>query len=223
MNKILAFLIKDIKNEYRTKELFSSMFTFSLLIIVIFNFSFNISRELVEKAIPSFMWISFLFAGVLGLSRSFGIEKENNAIKGTLLTPTSRSLLFLSKFLSNFIFLLMLEIILLPMFIVFFNYDLKGNLPDLMFIIIAGTCGFVSVGTLFSAMAINTRLREVILPILLFPIILPLLINAVRVTQSVLNGKSLEKVWYSIELVIAFDIIFLLVSALVYEYAVEDD
>lgn len=223
MNKILAFLIKDIKNEYRTKELFSSMFTFSLLIIVIFNFSFNISRELVEKAIPSFMWISFLFAGVLGLSRSFGIEKENNAIKGTLLTPTSRSLLFLSKFLSNFIFLLMLEIILLPMFIVFFNYDLKGSLPDLMFIIIAGTCGFVSVGTLFSAMAINTRLREVILPILLFPIILPLLINAVRVTQSVLNGKSLEKVWYSIELVIAFDIIFLLVSALVYEYAVEDD
>lgn len=223
MKKILAFLIKDLKNEYRTKELFSSMFTFSLLVIVIFNFSFNFSRELVENAIPSFMWISFLFAGVLGLSRSFSIEKENEAIKGTLLTPTSRSILFISKFFSNLIFLMMVEIILIPLFIIFFNYDMKGSLYALIFIIFAGTCGFVSVGTLFSAMSINTRLREVILPILLFPIILPLLINAVRVTQTILNGKSLENVWYSIELIIAFDIIFLVASALVYEYVVEDD
>lgn len=223
MKKILVFLIKDLKNEYRTKELFSSMFTFSLLVIFIFNFTFNLSKELLDDVMPSFLWISFLFAGVLGLSRSFGIEKENDAIKGTLLSPTSRIVLYLSKFMSNMIFLLTMEIILIPVFLVFFNYDIKGSIYSLIFIIIAGTVGFVSIGTLFSAMSINTRLREVILPILLFPIILPVIINAVIVTQYVLKGKPLEKVWYSIELILAFDLIFLTVSALVYEYVVEDD
>lgn len=223
MNKILAFLIKDLKNEYRTKELFSSVFTFALLIIVIFNFTFSFSRELVEKAMPSFIWISFLFAGILGLSRSFGTEKDNDAIKGTLLTPVNRSVLFISKFLSNLVFLTVIELILFPLFIVFFNYEIKGSIPGLIVIIISGTAGFVSVGTLFSAMSMNTRLREVILPIMLFPVVLPLLINAVRVTQAVMSGKPLEKVWYSIELIFAFDLIFLIASALVYEYVLEDD
>lgn len=223
MKKILVFLVKDLKNEFRTKELFSSMFTFSLLVIVIFNFSFNLSREILDDVMPSFLWISFLFAGVLGLSRSFGIEKENDAIKGALLSPTSGVVLYLSKFISNMIFLLAIEVILIPVFLVFFNYDVKGSIYDLVFIITAGTAGFVSVGTLFSAMSSNTRLREVILPILLFPIILPVIINAIIVTQSVLKGKPLEKVWYSIELILAFDLIFLTVSALVYEYVLEED
>jgi len=223
MKKVFLFLLKDIKNEYRTKELFSSMFTFALVIILIFNFSFNISRELLSYAVPSFMWICFTFAGLLGLSRSFGIEKENEAIKGVLLSPTSPVLIYISKFLSNFLFLFILELILLPLFIVFFNYDISGSILVLYSIIITGTIGFVSVGTLFSTMSVNTRLREVILPILLFPIIIPLLINSVRVTFVILNGQPLDKVWYSIKLIIAFDIMFLFTSAIVYGYVLEED
>ena len=177
MRKVFLFLLKDIKNEYRTKELFSSMFTFALVIILIFNFSFGISRELMGYAVPSFIWICFTFAGLLGLSRSFGIEKENEAIKGVLLTPTSPALIYISKFLSNLLFLFLLELILIPLFIVFFNYDIAGNILLLYLIIFTGTIGFVAVGTLFSTMAVNTRLREVILPVLLFPIVIPLLIN----------------------------------------------
>lgn len=223
IRKIVVFILKDFKNEFRTKELFSSMFTFSLLVIVIFNFSFSFSKELLNKAVPSFLWISFIFAGVLGLSRSFSIEKENDAIKGTILTPTSSMVLYFSKFLSNLVFLLLMEALIVPLFIIFFNYNMSASVTDLAFIIIAGTAGFVSVGTLFSAMSINTRLREVILPILLFPIILPLIINSIRATQAVLNGESLGKVWYSIELILAFDLIFILVSSLVYEYVTEED
>lgn len=223
MKKILNIVIKDIKNEFRTKELFSSMLTFALLIIVVFNFSFSFSGELLSHAIPSFLWITFTFAGILGLSRSFSNEKENEAIKGVLMSPTDRSLIYIAKFISNTLFLLILAFLLVPMFILFFSFEIKGSLFHLLIVILAGTAGFVSVGTLFATMSINTRLREVMLPILLFPIILPLLINLVKVTEVVLSGKSFENIGYSIKLIIAFDIIFFTISALIYQYVLEED
>ncbi|HZX13182.1 MAG TPA: heme exporter protein CcmB [Thermodesulfobacteriota bacterium] len=222
MKKIWAIVWKDIITELRTKELFASMFTFALLIIVIFNFAFDFSAEIIPFAAPAILWVSFTFAGVLGLSRSFALEKEGNSILGLLLTPTDRSLIFAGKMIGNILFVFIVEAIILPIFVLFFNYNLFGNAVPLLLVILLGTIGFVSVGTLFSAMALNTKLREVLLPILLFPIIIPVIFSSVKLSSAILNGNPLSEVGFPLKILISFDIIFLVVCSIVFEYVVEE-
>jgi heme exporter protein B len=222
MKKIWAIVWKDILTELRTKELFASMFTFALLIIVIFNFAFDFSAELIPVAAPAILWVSFTFAGVLGLSRSFALEKEGNSILGLLLTPMDRSLIFLGKMIGNIIFVFIIEAIILPIFVLFFNYNIFGSILSLLFVILLGTIGFVSVGTLFSAIALNTKLREVLLPILLFPVILPVIVSSVKLSSSILNGRAIGEAGSSLQVLVSFDIIFLVLCAVVFEYVVEE-
>jgi len=222
MNKVWAIIKKDIITELRTKELFSSMLVFALLIIVIFNFAFGFSAELLDLAAPAMLWISFTFAGVLGLSRSFALEKEGNAIIGMLLTPTDRSLIYAGKMISNTIFVFLVGLLMVPMFILFFNYNFLSTLVPLIPVIFLGSIGFVSVGTLFSAMALNTKLREVMLPILLFPIIIPVIVSAVKLSEQVLDGNSILAASFSLKLLVSFDIIFLTACAVMFEYVIEE-
>ncbi|MEM7008275.1 MAG: heme exporter protein CcmB [Thermodesulfobacteriota bacterium] len=222
MNKIFAIIKKDIITELRTKELFSSMLLFALLIIVIFNFSFGFSVEILNLAAPAMLWISFIFAGILGLSRSFALEKEGNAILGVLLTPTDRSLIYAGKMISNTIFVFIVGLVTVLMFILFFNYNFSSTLLPLVPIVLLGTIGFVSVGTLFSAIAINTRLREVLLPILLFPIIIPVVVACVSLSGEVLEGGSIANAASSLKLLIAFDIIFVTACAVTFEYVISE-
>jgi heme exporter protein B len=222
MKKIWAIVWKDILTELRTKELFASMFTFALLIIVIFNFAFDLSVEFIPVAAPAILWVSFTFAGILGLSRSFALEKEGNSILGLLLTPMDRSLIFLGKMIGNIIFVFIVEAIILPIFVLFFNYNLFDYAIPLLLIILLGTIGFVSVGTLFSAIALNTKLREVLLPILLFPIIIPVILSSVKLSGSILNGGSMSEGGSSLQILVSFDIIFLVICAIVFEYVVEE-
>ncbi len=222
MKKIIAIIQKDFITELRTKELFSSMITFALLIIVVFNFAFGFSREIVDLAAPAMLWISFIFAGVLGLSRSFALEKEGNAILGLMLTPTDRTLIYAGKMISNTIFVFLVGLIIVPMFVIFFNYNFLETLVPLIPVILLGSIGFVSVGTLFSAMALNTRLREVLLPILLFPIIIPVIVSAVKLSGLALEGKSILEAESSLKLLIAFDIIFVTACSVMFEYVLEE-
>lgn len=222
MRKIWTIVKKDIVTEFRTKELFTSMLTFALLIIVIFNFAFGFSPEILNQAAPAMLWIAFTFAGVLGLSRSFALEKEGSAVLGLLLTPTDRSLIYFGKMISNTLFVFITGLILVPMFVVFFNYDFLGTLLPLIPIILLGSIGFVSVGTLFSAMALNTRLREVLLPILLFPVIIPVIVSAVKLSSLVLAGESVFEARSALQLLVAFDIIFLAACSVVFEYVIEE-
>ncbi len=222
MNKVWAIIKKDIVTELRTKELFSSMLIFALLVIVIFNFAFGFSTELLDLAAPAMLWISFIFAGVLGLSRSFALEKEGNAVIGMLLTPTDRSLIYAGKMISNTIFIFIVGLLMVPMFILFFNYEFLSTLIPLIPVIFLGAVGFVSVGTLFSAMALNTKLREVLLPILLFPIIIPVIVSAVEISGQVLDGNSLFAASSSLKLLVSFDIIFLTACAVTFEYVIEE-
>jgi len=222
LKKILAIVRKDIITEMRTKELFTSMLTFSLLVIVIFNFAFQFSAELVRLAAPAMLWITFTFAGILGLSRSFALEKEGNAVLGLLLTPTDRSLIYFGKMISNTLFVFVVGLVIVPMFVLFFNYSFMDTLLPLIPVIFLGSLGFVSVGTLFSAMAVNTRLREVLLPILLFPIIIPLIVSAVKLSGQVLDGKSVTGASSALQLLVAFDIIFIAACAVVFEYVIEE-
>lgn len=222
MKKVWAIIRKDFVTEMRTKELFSSMLTFSLLVTVIFSFAFGFSTELVRLSAPAMLWITFTFAGVLGLSRSFALEKEGNAVLGLLLTPTDRSLFYFGKMISGTVFVFIVGIIIVPMFILFFNLSFLATLVPLVPVIFLGALGFVSVGTLFSAMAVNTRLREVLLPILLFPIIIPLIVSAVKLTGLVLEGKPLSEGSSALQLLIAFDIIFIAACAVVFEFVIEE-
>ncbi len=222
MNKVWAIIKKDIVTELRTKELFSSMLVFALLVIVIFNFAFGFSSQLLDLAAPAMLWISFIFAGVLGLSRSFALEKEGNAVIGMLLTPTDRSLIYAGKMISNTIFIFLVGLLMVPMFILFFNYEFLSTLIPLIPVIFLGAVGFVSVGTLFSAMALNTKLREVLLPILLFPIIIPVIVSAVKLSGQVLDGNSLFAASSSLKLLVSFDIIFLTACAVIFEYVIEE-
>jgi len=222
LNKVWAIIRKDVITEMRTKELFTSMITFSLLVTVIFSFAFGFSTGLVRLAVPAMLWITFTFAGVLGLSRSFALEKEGNAVLGLLLTPTDRSLIYFGKMISNTFFVFIVGIIIVPMFVLFFNLDFPGTLLPLIPVIFLGSLGFVSVGTLFSAMAVNTRLREVLLPILLFPIIIPLIVSAVKLSGLVLDGKPLSEGASALQLLVVFDIIFIAACAVVFEYVIEE-
>jgi heme exporter protein B len=220
LRKVLAIVHKDIIAELRTKEMFSSMFVFALLVIVIFNFAFELRVANVKQVAPGVLWVTFTFAGMLGLNRSFILEKDKGCLEGLLLAPVDRSAIYFGKMLGNLIFMLVVEAIVLPIFWVLFNPPLFS--PALILIIVLGTLGFAGVGTLFSAIAVHTRAREVMLPILLFPIVVPLMIAAVKITGGLLDGQPLSEMRNWLNLLLGFDIIFLTVSYMTFDYVVEE-
>ncbi len=220
LRKVLAIVHKDIIAELRTKEMLSSMFVFALLVIVIFNFAFELRAANVKQIAPGVLWVAFTFAGMLGLNRSFILEKDKGCLEGLLLAPVDRSAIYFGKMLGNLIFMSVVEAIVLPIFWVLFNPPLFS--PALILVIVLGTLGFAGVGTLFSAIAVHTRAREVMLPILLFPIVVPLMIAAVKITGGLLDGQSLSEMRNWLNLLVGFDIIFLTVSYMTFDYVVEE-
>jgi heme exporter protein B len=222
LRKVQMIVWKDVISEVRTKEMISSMFVFGLLVIVIFNFAFDPGMENIEEVAPGILWVAFTFAGILGLNRSFVLEKEKDCLQGLLLTPVDRGAIYLGKMIGNVIFMLIVEAVILPFFAVFFNFDMLHLFTQLSPIVFLGTVGFASVGTIFSAMSVNTKTREVMLPILLFPVSVPVIIAAVKSTGKILEGNSLAAVSAWINMLIAFDIIFLVISFLIFEYVVEE-
>jgi len=219
LNKVLTIVWKDVIAELRTKEMFSSMFVFALLLIVIFNFSFELRIEKAAEVAPGVLWVTFTFAGTLGLNRSLSLEVEQGSLDGLLLAPMERSAIYFGKMVGNLIFISAIEALMLPIFSALFDLNLIR--PALLLTIFLGTLGFAAVGTLLSAMAVNTRAREVMLPVLLFPIILPVVISAVKATAGILDGLPLADLAHWLRFLIGFDIIFLVVSYMTFDYVVE--
>ncbi len=221
MRKVLAIVGKDIAAELRTKEMLSAMSVFSLLVIFIFNFAFDLRADNANTLAPGVLWVAIAFAGMLGLGRSFITERDRGSLEGLLLAPVDRSAIYLGKLLGNILFISVVEVGILPLFIVFFNQPLSV-VPALIGVIILGTIGFAGVGTLFSAMVIHTRARDVLLPIMLFPVVVPVLLSAVRITAGILDQLPLADVQSWLSLLIAFDLIFMAVSFMMFEYIVEE-
>jgi heme exporter protein B len=196
------------------------MFVFALLVIVIFNFAFELRVANVKQVAPGVLWVTFTFAGMLGLNRSFILEKDKGCLEGLLLAPVDRSAIYFGKMLGNLIFMSVVEAIVLPIFWVLFNPPLFS--PMLILVIVLGTLGFAGVGTLFSAVAVHTRAREVMLPVLLFPIVVPLMIAAVKITGGLLDGQLLSEMRNWMNLLVGFDVIFLTVSYMTFDYVVEE-
>jgi heme exporter protein B len=221
LRKVAAIVGKDIATELRTKEMISAMFVFSLLIIFIFNFAFDLRAESLQTLAPGVLWVAIAFAGMLGLSRSFILERDRGVLDGLLLAPVDRSAVYFGKMIGNVLFISVVEIFILPFFIVLFNQPL-ATLPLLAGVVILGTIGFASVGTLFSAMAVHTRAREVLLPIMLFPVVIPVMLSAVRLTSAVLDKTPFADVSHWLALIVAFDVIFIAVSFILFEFVVEE-
>ena len=222
IKKIWLIVQKDLISELRSKEIFSSMFIFALVVIIVFNFSFEIGEERLVNILSGILWVAFLFAGVLGLNRSFLLEKEKDCLQGLMLCPVERGLIYFGKLIGNLLFLLIIVLLTLPLFSIFFNLPILKIFPLLSLIIFLGLTGFLAVGTILSAMSVNTRMREVLLPILLFPIVVPVLIAAVQSTSKIFLGLGLEEISGWLKLLLAFDIIYIVVSYLTFEYVIEE-
>jgi heme exporter protein B len=221
LKKVAAIVAKDIAAELRTREMLSSMGVFAILVIIIFNFALELTeRQIVETATPGALWVTIVFAGMLGLNRSLSVELDKGCLDGLLLAPVDRSAIFLGKALGNALFMLAVEIVVLPLFGVFFNVPLMR--PWVILIVVLGTLGFAGVGTLLSSMAVNTRAREVMLPILLFPVAMPELVAAVKATAGAMAGLPVSEWQQWLNLLIVFDVVLIAVSFMVFEYIVEE-
>jgi heme exporter protein B len=217
---IWTIALKDLRIEYRSRQAFLTTLFFALLILVIFNFAFDPGSRAIREASPGILWVALLFPGVIQLNRSFQSETEEGTLYGIILSPVDRGVFFLGKFLANFIFLLVIDLLIFGAFIIFFNFALAPRLLWVVPLMILTGAGFAAVGTLFAAMVSSIRTREVLLPILLFPITVPIILAAVNGTQEVLLREEFTALWQWIQLLAAFDIIFLAAGFLVFDYVV---
>ena len=217
--KVFAIFWKDILSEIRTKEIVTAVLVFALLVIVIFNFAFEPGAGTTGLAAPGILWVAFTFAGILGLNRIFATEKENSRLAGLMLCPVDHTVIYWGKLAGSFSFMLVIEIIITPIFLVLLNLPLF--LPRLFLIIVLATLGFTSVGTLFSALSINIRARDIMLPILFLPVIVPVMIAAVKTTASVLAGNPWGDMLTWLGIMIVFDVIYLVIATLVFEFVIE--
>jgi heme exporter protein B len=222
LRKILAIVWKDIVAELRTKEMFSAMFIFAVLVIVVFNFAFDlrVSGDRVRQVAPGALWVAFSFAGVLGLNRAFVMERDRGCLEGLLLAPVDHTAVYFGKMISTVLFMLVVEAFMLPVFTAFFGVNLLD--PRLILIVLMGTVGFAGVGTLLSAMTAQTRSREVLLPILLLPVAAPVLIAAVKASAGILDGLTMAEISRWIQLLAGFDIIFPAAAFMTFDYVVKE-
>jgi len=224
VNKVLAKIIvifwKDMLTELRTREIVVSVLVFALLVVVIFNFAFSTGAGMTELVAPGILWVAITFGGVLGFNRIFAVEKENSRLEGLMLCPVDRAVIYWGKLAGSFTFMLAVAVVITPIFLVLFNLPLF--LPGLALIIVLAITGFAAVGTLFSAVAINTRARDIMLPILFLPVAVPVIVAAVKATALVLAGKSWGDMLIWLQIIIASDIIYLVVATLVFEFVVEE-
>jgi heme exporter protein B len=217
---ILAIAWKDLAAELRSRELLSAMLVFALLVILIFNFALELDPGTRRIATPGILWTTFAFAGTLGLNRSMAIEKDRGCLDGLLLAPVDRSAIYFGKLLSNLVFMLIVETIVLPVYSVLYNLNLF--VPGLIGIILLGSFGYVAVGTLLSSMAVQTRTRDVLLPILLFPVVIPVLVAAVKASAGFLEGIAFAEILPWLNILLVYDVVFTAIAFMVYEFVVEE-
>ena len=215
-----ALARKDLLLEFRSRDIVITVAGFSILVLAIFTFAVDLSNENARLIGPGVLWAGIAFAGVLGLNRSFAIETEQNALDGLMLTPVSRDLIFLGKATGNFVFLALAQAVVLPVFAVLFNQVIFRW--EMLVICLLTTTGFATIGTLFAAMSIRARAREIMLPMLFLPTVAPVLIAAVEATSGVVTGKSWSDMAVWLQLAGAFDAVFLVVSALAFHIVLED-
>ncbi len=220
LSATLAIAWKDVRLEIRSRDTVVSALIFGLIVVVVFNFGLNRTPGSLAPAAPGLLWVAYGFVGVLAMNRAFAREQEQGALDGLLAAPVSRDAVFLGKMLGTLAFMLVIEGVLLPVFAVML--DLPALSPTLGLIILLATIGFATVGTFFAAIAAQTRSREILLPVLFFPVIVPVIIAAVEATALVLQGGPMQAVWTRwLPLLVVFDALFLVICPWIFGYVFE--
>jgi heme exporter protein B len=217
---VLAIVQKDLAAEFRSRELLSAMLVFSLLVIIIFNFALELDPNTRRSVTSGVLWATFAFAGTLGLNRSMSVEKDRGCMDGLLLAPVDRSAIYFGKAISNLIFMLIVEAIVLPVYSGLYAINLFQ--PGLLLIILLGSIGYSSVGTLLAAMSVQTRTRDIMLPILLFPITIPLLLAAVKASSGLLSGADWSEILVPFNILIVYDVAFTALAYMFFDSVVEE-
>jgi heme exporter protein B len=216
-----TILVKEVRAEFRARELLNTTFVFALVVVVMFSFAFDPTAAESRRFGPGLLWIALLFAGSLMLQPSFAREHANDTLDALCLAPVSPFAILLGKILANVIFLGACEVLLLPIFAVFYNVALIPVLGRLVFVLALGTFGLAVTGTVFSAVAAQARMRELLLPLLLLPVLVPLLLAAVEATAGLLSDTpEMQTTW--IELLVGFDVMFLTVSWLLSDFLLQE-
>lgn len=212
---------KDLKNELKSKQTIGMMLIFSSLVILVFSFAFDPTNNTVKAVIPGLIWVITVFSGVLGLNRSFISEHDNDSLTGLLVAPIDPVSIYLGKVVANFLLVLAVQVISIPVLFILFNYSFHGSLGWFLLDILFGTLGFIIIGTFLAALAANAKNSEMLLPVLLLPLLSPLMIAAVQATRIILGNEGLEDAISWIQLIVAYDLLFFAASFFLFEFITE--
>jgi heme exporter protein B len=218
--KVWAILVKDMAAELHTREMISAMLVFSILALLIFSFALDLRGATARAAAPGVLWATVAFAGTLGLSRSLAREQQAGCMDGLLLAPVDRSAIFFGKALGNAVLMGLVEVVLLPLFSALFGVPLLR--PGVLLVTALGTVGYAAAGTLLAAIAVNTRAREVMLPIMLLPLAIPVLIASVRATGVLVEGGALGYAMAWVRLLVVYDLVIVAVALVTFGYVLEE-
>jgi heme exporter protein B len=214
--------VKDLKVEWRHRETLVSMCVFGVLVVFLFNFAFEPARAESLRLLPGLLWVAFAFAGILGFNRSFALERENGCLEGLALAPVDAGAIYLGKMLANLAFLLSAEAVIVFAVSLWYNFSFLPVLEAFGLVAFLGTVGYTAVGTIFGAVAANTRMREVMLPVLQFPVAVPVFIGAINSTTGALRGEPLEVYAAGVRLLVIFAVVFVVLSYLLFEHVLEE-
>ncbi|MFP5113553.1 heme exporter protein CcmB [Bacillaceae bacterium C204] len=213
---------KDLYSELKTKQIMVTQIIFAGLVIVVFSFAFDPANNTTKAVIPGVIWVIIVFAGILGLNRSFISEQRNDSMQGLLVAPMEAASIYLGKFLANFIMMLIVELVSIPFLFLLFDFKFYGSIPYFILVVFLGSFGFIAIGTFLAALAANSKSSEMLLPLLLFPITTPILIGVVQATRIILtNMEKFSSAIAWIQLVTAYDVIFFVVCFLLIDYVLE--
>jgi heme exporter protein B len=221
LRETYLLLWKDLLLELRRRDSLLTMFFFGTLLLFVFHFSFDPAPEKVAAMAPALLWLAFLFTGTLGLAQLFHSERENHCLDALLLSPLDRGALFLAKSCFNLVLMVLVEIVVIPLFWILFNLRSWNLLPQLFLVTLLGTVGFCVLGTITSAITLRARARELLLPLVLFPLMIPVILATIRCMENVLRTGEFGDAIPWLRLLIGFDVIFLTVGVLIFDWVIE--
>jgi heme exporter protein B len=221
LRQVAAIAGKDLTLELRSRERVASMLPFAVLVAIVFSFALDPTFP-VRGVGGAMIWVTVILAGLLGVGRAFALEKEQDALVGLLLSPLDREALYLGKLLANLVLLFVAELVIFPVYGLFFQLPLWRPLAGLALVVLLASIGFMALGTLFGAISASTRLGETLLPVLLLPLLIPVVVFAASATQRLLVGRPLGEVTGSVKMLLAFDLVFLVVCTLIFPSVVEE-
>jgi heme exporter protein B len=221
LRQVFLLLWKDLLLELRRRDSLLTMFFFGTLLLFVFHFSFDLAPDRIIEMTPAMLWLAFLFTGTLGLAQLFHSERENHCLDALLLSPLDRGALFLAKTAFNLALMVLVEIIVIPLFWVLFNLTAWNLLPRVFLVTLLGTIGFCVLGTLMSAITLKARARELLLPLVLFPLMIPVILATIRCMEEVLRSGQIEDAAPWLRLLIGFDVIFATAGVLIFDWVIE--